>query len=81
MLDSIREQLQSIFDDIVVGESLSPSLPPRLERSAKSILYRHNIKQAHIQVEHQGEGYAVLIVVPPQGAIAKTVRLTLSCPQ
>ena len=78
LIASLQESLQFALEDTVIGQNLGPSLPHQLKRTATNILYRHNVKRSQINVQQQGAGYIVTIVIPPQGPIVQTVRLTIS---
>ena len=78
LLAVLKQELQFALEDSIVGERLCSSLSHQLKRTATSILYRHNVKQFQIQIQQQGAGFIVTVLIPPQGPIVETARLTIS---
>lgn len=75
LLSQLQEDIGYALEDAVVGQVMRPSLVSQLKRTAQSILYKHNIRKSQIDVQQQGNGFVVQIVLPPQGPIVQTVRL------
>lgn len=75
LIQSIQNELQSALEDAVVGQTLRSGLKAQLKRTATSVLYRHNIRKSHIDVQQQGTTFSVTVTLPPQGPIVQTVQL------
>lgn len=75
LLQNIQEETQYALEDAVLGQNLNRNLDATIRRTVTAVLYRNGIKRSQIQVEQQGNGFAVSVTLPPQGPIVQTVRL------
>jgi len=75
LINTIQEELQVALEDAVVGKTLRSYMTGQLKRTAQAVLIRHRIRQSQIDVQQQGNGFLVSILLPPQGPIVRAVRL------
>ena len=75
LINTLQEEILSALEDAVIGKTLRPYMAGQLKRTAQGILIRHQIRNAHIDVQQRDAGFSVSIQLPPQGPIVETVRL------
>ena len=74
-LERLKEDLQSAVEDAVVGEVLRAGLGNRARSAAQAVLLRHGLRTAKVQVQQEGAGFALAVVLPP--GVARVQQLVL----
>ncbi len=75
--DGLREELEAILEDAVVGEPHSAMLPGRIRAAARAVLLRRGLGAARVEARRRGAGYAVRVLLPPGRARVRELVLHL----
>jgi hypothetical protein len=72
---SLEAELEGALTDAVGGDPPGPQLAKRLERVARAILLRRGLGAARAVVQSDAHGTVVHVVLPPEGARVREIRV------